>query len=144
MIARIPPAHRGFTLVEILAALAFMAILIPAVITALTLANRAAVQAERTEIAAQLAEYQLGQLMTAGLWQSAGNRGDFGAQYPNYRWELEQSAWSYDNNNPLTQLTMHVYFMVQGRERDVQITTLANSTLVQQQLQQLLQQQQQQ
>ncbi len=137
MITRCATYHRrqpaGFTFAEILAALAFLAILIPAIITALTLANRAAVQAERTSIASQLGEFELGQLMTASAWQSASNRGDFGADYPGYRWELEQSSWSGDTANPMTQLTMHVFFSVQGQEREIQLTTLASNTNTSQQ-----------
>ena len=44
--------RHGFTLVEVLAALAFLGILIPVVVSALTVSNRAAVIAERSVIAA--------------------------------------------------------------------------------------------
>ncbi len=124
-------AARAFTFVEILAAMAFLGILIPAVVTAFTQANRAAVAAERTSIAVRLCENHLNELLIGNTWQSAGGGGDCGADYPGYHWDTSQTSWLGDSTNAMTELTVHVYFPVQGQEREVKLTTLVNNTLTQ-------------
>src|SRR5438309_1626171 len=52
-------ARGGFTFVEVLAALTFLAILVPTLLGALSIANRASVMAERSAIAGQLGENKL-------------------------------------------------------------------------------------
>ena len=63
-------ARDAFTFVEVLAAMVFLGILMPAVISALLTANRAAVAAERSTIAAQLGENKLGEFTVGkdGTW----------------------------------------------------------------------------
>ena len=119
--------RKGFTFVEVLAALAFLGLLIPVVVGALTLANRAGVVSERTQVATQLAENRLNELTVGNLWTTAESRGDCGADWPGYRWELTQAAWAADNT--MTELTVRVFFAVQGDEHAVQLTTLANASL---------------
>jgi prepilin-type N-terminal cleavage/methylation domain-containing protein len=121
--------HRGFTFVEILAALAFLGVLIPVVVSALMVSNRTAVTAERSTIAAQLGENRLNQMMLADAWTSESGRGDFGADWPGYRWEMKQADW---NSGAMTELTLDVYFPVQGREQTIRLSTLVNESLAQQ------------
>jgi type II secretory pathway pseudopilin PulG len=123
--------QNGFTFVEILAALTFMAILVPVLVSALTLANRTAEIADRTSTAMQLGENQLSQLLIGNNWQSAGGSGDFGASWPGYQWKVDQTPWPQDNNNAMIQLTMHVTFPVQGSQREIQLTTLVSTSLLQ-------------
>ena len=108
--------HRGFTFVEMLAAMAFLAILIPVVVSALMVSNRAAGIVERSTIAAQLGENRLGEMMLGDAWTTESSRGDFGAEWPGYRWEMKQTDW---NAGGMTELAMNVFFQVQGREYDV-------------------------
>jgi type II secretory pathway pseudopilin PulG len=118
----------AFTLVEVLAAMFFLAILIPTVLNALTLSNRASVIAERTDIAAQLAENKLNELLidTTTNSSSGDTRGDFGDDWPGYRWELTRTNW--DSSSSMTELDISVYFTVQGREHSVRLSTLASQT----------------
>ena len=122
-------SRRAFTFVEVLAALAFLGILIPVVVSALTLANRAGVIAERSSVAVRLGENRLNELMLGDAWTTAGTRGDFGAEWPGYRWEVTRGAWE---SGSMTELTMSVFFVVQGREREARLSTLVNETLIQQ------------
>ena len=117
----------GFTMVEILAALAFLGILMPAVISALLVSNRAAVLSERRAIAAQLGENELNELLLADAWRSAGSQGNFGTDRSGYRWQLEKNTWS-SSTGTMTELTLDVFFTVQGREQSLQLSTLANSS----------------
>lgn len=119
------PTHRrgAFTFVEILAALVFLGILMPAVITGLTLSSRASIAAERTATATQLAENQLAQAMLDGSWQTGGTKGDFGPDWKDFRWELTRGDWAADS---MSELTLTVRFSVQGRDQSVRLTTLAS------------------
>jgi type II secretion system protein I len=115
-----PP--RAFTLVEVLAAMAIMAILVPVLVSAVATSNRAALVAERGSTATQLAESKLNELLVEGTWSSGAGSGDFGNDYPNYRWELQNGTWT--ENSSMTELTMTVYYSVQAQEHTVELTTL--------------------
>ncbi|MGA1235923.1 MAG: type IV pilus modification PilV family protein [Limisphaerales bacterium] len=115
----------GFTFAEVLAAMLFLAILIPAVVEGISLANRAAVTAERQSVALQLGEHKLNQLLLDENPLSSGSQGDFGNAYPLYSWKLDRSTWREDS---MTQLTLRVAFTVQGRQREVSLTTLIDET----------------
>jgi type II secretory pathway pseudopilin PulG len=117
---------RAFTFVEILASMAFLGILIPVVVSALMVSNRAAVMAERSTIAAQLGENRLNEMMLADAWTSESSRGDFGPDWQGYRWEMAQSDW---NTGSMTELTLDVFYSVQGREQSVRLSTLVNESL---------------
>jgi Tfp pilus assembly protein PilV len=118
----------GFTFVEVLAAMLFLAILVPTLVAGLSASNRRGEMAERSALAAQLAENKLNELSIDNAWSSAESRGTFGDDYPNYRYELTQSQWDADTNNKMTELTLDAFFPVQGREQSVRLTTLVNST----------------
>ena len=75
-------SRAGFTFAEVLAALVFMAIVIPVVLQGISIANRAGVGAERKEIAVQLAVNMLNQLSVSNLWQTAQASGTFDQDYP--------------------------------------------------------------
>jgi len=125
--ARAPRTRRGaFTFVEILASLAFLGIVIPVVVSALMVSNRAANVAERSTIAVQLGENRLSQITLDSSWTTESDRGDFGAEWPGYRWELTKADWE---SGAMTELTLSVIFQVQGREHDVRLGTLVNESL---------------
>ena len=114
---------RGFTFVEILAALVFLAILVPAVVEGITLASRVSEIVERSSIATELAQNKLNELSLNGVWATADTRGEFAGDWPGYRWEFKQSTWEIDS---MTQLDLTVYFTVQGQEQNVVLSTLVN------------------
>ena len=115
----------AFTFVEILAALVFLAILVPAVIEGITLSSRASVLAERSAVAAELAQNKLNELTLSDTWATVGSGGDFGTDWPGYRWESTQSTWDMDT---MTLLAVKVYFTVQGHEQSLGLSTLVSST----------------
>ncbi len=119
-------ARAAFTFVEVLAALVFLAILLPTVIGGFSICTRAGAAAERTAIATQLAENRMSELMLNDAWIAAEKRGEFGEEFPGYRWEVDQSTWEIEN---MTALTVHVFFQLQGQERDVALTTLVSDAL---------------
>jgi len=120
-----PEAHSAFTFVEILAALVFLAILIPAVIEGITISNRVSVFTERSAIAAGLAQNKLDELTVNDAWSSAEASGDFGTDWPGYRWESTQSPW---DMGTMTVLAVKAFFTVQGQEHNLSLSTLVSSS----------------
>lgn len=114
---------RAFTFVEILAALFFLAILIPVIVEGVTLSSRISVLTERGTIATELAQNKMCELTLGDTWVSADAAGDFGEDRQGYRWEVTQSTWDMD---AMTLLAVKVYFTVQGVERSVTLSTLVN------------------
>lgn len=113
----------GFTLVEVLAALVLLAVLVPVVSQALGLSSRAAAISERSAIATELAQNKLEELVVSQSLATSQQSGDFGKENPGYRWELIQNTWAVYG---MTELTIKVYFDVQGTTRDISLTTLVN------------------
>ena len=120
----------AFTFVEVLAAMAFLAILLPVLVSAVLTASRAGSVAERTTNALQLGENRLNELTLGGAWSSGETRGDFGTDWPGYRWELTKADWQ---TGAMTELVIHVFFPVQGGEHEVQMSTLVSDSLTQSQ-----------
>ncbi len=122
----------GFTFVEVFAALVFLAILIPAIVEALSIANRTSVVAERSSIAGELAENKLNEILlssTGGTTTAAlDTSGDFGTDWPGYRWEMNQDTWDQDTVNTMSELSVQVFYPVQGKERSVTLATLVSGS----------------
>ncbi len=116
---------RGFTFAETLAAIAFTAIVIPVAMQAITLANRSGVLAERRRLAAELAERRLTEIVVANNWQGEDKSGDFGDDWPGYRWQFSDAAWTEDT---MRALTVQVFFIVQDHEYSVSLSTLVPET----------------
>ena len=121
-------AVSAFTFVEVLAALLFLAVVVPAVVTALTVSNRASEITDRGNLASELAENKLNELLTDNAWQSAGSTGSgtFGDDLPGYHWEMTADSWATDTTNAVSELRVEVFYPVQGKERSVRLTTLVN------------------
>ena len=111
----------GFTFVEVLAAMLFMAIVIPVAVQGIALANRAGVIAERKTVAAQLADSFLTELVVTETWQNQPGSGTFPGIHREYEWRLEQRNWDID---PLIYLEVQVAFTVQAQEHLVRTSTL--------------------
>lgn len=116
-------AEHAFTFAELLAAMLFVAIVIPVALRGIMVANRLAVVAERKLQAVQLADLKLNELILTQEWQSATNQGDFGQDWPEYRWVMRQETWAEDS---MQQLTLSVIFTVQQQEYSVSLMTLVS------------------
>jgi type II secretory pathway pseudopilin PulG len=117
--------RKGFTFVEILAAMVFMAIVIPVLTSALVVARRTGTTAERSRVAVRLADALLTELTIDEEWRDAESPGDFGDDYPNYRYTLEESAWDDDS---MQLLTLTVYFQTGGQEHHIRVDTLVDDS----------------
>ena len=114
--------HGAFTLAEVLAALTFMAIVIPVAIEGLHIANRAGVVAQRKTIAARVAERVLNEALIGS--QSQARNGVVQEGSMDYRWSIRQTTWPEDT---MRVVTAEVVFFVQGQEHDVRLSTLVSN-----------------
>lgn len=119
--ARRPAA---FTLAEVLAALTFMAVVIPVAIEGLRVANRAGVVAQRKTVAARIAERVLNESLVGSQTQSAGRNGTVQESGIDYRWTVRQTIWPED---AMRLVTAEVLYNVQGQEHDVRVSTLVGN-----------------
>lgn len=131
MTSKVPAATRktgrtaGFTMAEVLAAMIFMAVVIPVIVEGVMVASRCGVVAERKREAAQLADRLLTEMVVTGDWHNGNQSGDFMPDYPGYTWEATMDGWTEDT---MELLTVEVTFMVRGRESEVRLSTLVSET----------------
>ena len=114
--------HGAFTLAEVLAALTFMAIVIPVAIEGLHIANRAGVMAQRKTVAARVAERVLNESLIGS--QSPTRNGVVQEGVMEYRWSIRQTTWPEDT---MRLVTAEVVFVVQGQEHEVSLSTLVSN-----------------
>jgi len=119
-------ARAGFTLAEVLAALLFMAIVIPVAVQGLRVASRAGSVAERKAVAARLAEQKLNELLVTHQWQSATQKGTMQEGWRSYPWYMQSEPWAEDGTMRL--LSVHLTVPVQGQDYDVAVSTLVDAT----------------
>jgi type II secretory pathway pseudopilin PulG len=116
----------AFTLAEVLAALVFLAIVIPVTIEGLRVAHRASQSALRQSIALRLAESILEEWQLPGsplAGQSSGVAYDGPFAYP---WNLRVEPWPVD---ALSLVTVEIRYPLQESEQSVELSTLVTSTL---------------
>lgn len=117
-------ARAAFTLAEVLAALAFMAIVIPVAVEGLRVANRAGVVAQRKSVAARIADRVLTESLIGGQSQSTSRNGVVQEGTQEYRWSIRYQPWPED---AMRLVTVQVVFPVQGEDHDVQLSTLIST-----------------
>jgi hypothetical protein len=123
--------HSGsgaFTQAEVLAALLFMAIVIPVALQGLRISSRAGELAERKREAARVAERILTESIVTTNWSGAGLSGVVQEDYREYRWSLRNESWTGASTlSPLRLLSVEVVFPLQGEDYTVELSTLANT-----------------
>ncbi len=117
--------EEGFTLAEVLAALVFMAIVIPVAVQGLRIANQAGQVAVRKGEATRVAERVLNESIVTTNWNKAGMSGASAEGMHQFRWALRNETWSQD---PLHLLSVQVTFAVQGQNYDVNLSTLVDTS----------------
>ncbi len=116
----------AFTLAEVLAALVFMAIVIPVALQGLRIAGRAGEVAERKREAARVAERILNENIILTNWNRAALNGTVQEADRNYNWTLRTETWTETTTRSAMQLlTVSVEYPVQGDKYTVELSTLA-------------------
>ena len=112
---------RGFTLVEVLAALLMMAIIIPVAMEGMSVASRAGILGQRKAAAMRVAERVLNEVVVTGDTQQTTSSGTLEQGDAQYNWAMRSETWSED---AMIQLTVTVTFQLQGNPYDVSLSTL--------------------
>jgi type II secretory pathway pseudopilin PulG len=114
----------AFTLAEVLAALLFLAIVIPAAVEALHLASLAGVVAVRKGAAARVADRILNESIVTTNWNTGTQNGTVTEGAQEFHWTLTSQTWPVD---AMELITAEVKYSAQGRDYSVKLCTLANS-----------------
>jgi len=115
----------GFTLVEVLAALAFMAIVIPVAVEGLRVANLAGQVSQRKTVAARVADRVLKEWIVTGQTQAPAQSGVVREGAFEFRWTLRSQPW---NQDTMKLITVEVLYTVQGQDYDVHLSTLLDNS----------------
>ncbi len=113
----------GFTLAEVLAALAFMAIVIPVAVQGVQVASRAGQVGARKAVAVRIADRVLNELEATGQLLTGAQSGVVREGDREFPWTIQSQPWL---DAQLNQITVRVTYQVQGQEFDVRLTTLVD------------------
>lgn len=113
--------REGFTLAEVLAALLFMAILIPVTMEGVTVASRAGMIAQRKAAAMRIAERVLDEHLATDQIATSSGSGVIQEGSVSYPWTLRTDPWTEDT---MTMVTARVEYTVQGNVYEAVATTL--------------------
>lgn len=113
----------GFTFIELLATVVLIGIIMPVTMHSIALCASLGGQARRQIEAASLARTKLTELTASDDWKTSQKAGDFGDDWPGYRWTAEVSSWS---DSTMSQLDVTVFWQARGKERSVTLSTLVN------------------
>ncbi len=120
------PCQAAFTLAEVMAALLFLAIVIPTAVEALQIASRAGEVAARKGGAARIADRVLNESLVMTNWNHGAQSGTATENGIEYKWTLKSQSWP--AQSALSVVTAEVTFSAQGRDYSVTLNTLASPT----------------
>jgi hypothetical protein len=125
-----PRGHTAaFTLAEVLAALLFMAIVIPAAVEGLHIASLAGTVAARKGEAARVAQRLLNESLVTTNWNQAVQSGTLVEGQRQFRWTMRSDPWNQDpSQNVIRLLSVEVVFTAQNRDYSVKMSTLVDSS----------------
>jgi type II secretory pathway pseudopilin PulG len=119
----------AFTLAEVLAALVFMAILIPVALEGLSIASRSGEVAARKSEAALVAESILNENIVTTNWNTSLQNGTVRQGVHDFQWTMRNNQWDQDPNaTTMRQLSVEVKYTAQGHEYSVRLATLVDSS----------------
>jgi len=122
-------SEAGFTLAEVLAALLFMAIVIPVALEGMHVASRIGTVSERKSEAARVAQRMLAETLLTTNWNQAVQGGTVTEGQRQFDWTIHSDPWNQDpNQNVMRQLTVEVKFTAQNQQYSVRMSTLVDSS----------------
>lgn len=118
----------AFTLAEVLAALLFMAIVVPVAVEGMHIASLAGAVAARKAEAARIAQQVLNENLVTTNWTQT-LQGTTTENQRAFRWTLNSTPWTQDpGQNSMLQLSVEVTYDVRGRDYSVKLSTLVDSS----------------
>jgi len=128
-LARLRRDKSAFTLAEVLAALLFMAIVIPVALEGMHVASRAGSVAVRKREAARVAQRILNENLVTTNWNNGASQvGTVVEGIRQFQWTLRNEAWNVDQNtSTMRLLSVEVTYAAQGQNYSVRLSTLVDS-----------------
>ena len=114
----------AFTLAEVLAAMLFLAIVIPVAVEALHVSSLAGEVAARKGAAARIADRVLNESLVTTNWTGGGQSGTVSEGALDFNWTMTSQNWP--KNSTMQVLTAEVKFPAQGKDYSVKLSTLAS------------------
>ncbi len=119
----------GFTLAEVLAALLFMAIVLPVAIEGMHIASLGGAVAATKGQATRIAQQVLNDNLVSTNW-SQTLQGTTTEGQRTFRWTLNSDPWNQDpSQSVMRQLSVLVTYTVRGRDYQIKLSTLVDSSL---------------
>lgn len=115
----------GFTLAEVLAALVFMAIVIPVAVQGLSVASKSGQVAVRKSEAQRVAERVLNESIITTNWNKSALSGIAFEGVHQFQWQIRNDPWTQE---PMRVLSVQVTFAVQNKPYYVRLSTLVDTT----------------
>jgi type II secretory pathway pseudopilin PulG len=115
---------QAFTLAEVLAAMLFLAIVIPVAVEALHVSSLAGEVAARKGAAGRVADRVLNESLVTTNWSGGGQSGTVSEGALDFNWTMTSQNWPQDSTMQL--LTAEVKFQAQGKDYSVKLSTLAS------------------
>jgi hypothetical protein len=129
--ARLRRDKSAFTLAEVLAALLFLAIVIPVALEGMHVASRAGSVAVRKREAARVAERILNENLVTTNWNNGASQvGTVVDGTRQFQWILRNEPWNVDQNtSTMRLLSVEVTYAAQGQNYAVRLSTLTDSAM---------------
>jgi Tfp pilus assembly protein PilV len=119
----------GFTLAEVLAALLFMAIVIPAAMEGMHVASLAGTVAARKGEAARVAQRLLVENLVNTNSSQSAQSGTVTEGLRQFNYTMRSDPWNRDpSQNVIRQLSVEVKFTAQNRDYSVRMSTLVDTS----------------
>jgi hypothetical protein len=113
----------------VLAALVFMAILIPVALQGLSLASRAGELAARKSEAGLIADRVLNESIITTNWNNSAQSGTVRQGGREFTWSLKNESWNQDpGQSAMRLLSVEVKFAAQAQNYSVRLSTLVDTT----------------
>ena len=115
-------AVKGFTLIEILAALLLTGLVLPAALKGVSLARMLVSDSDRRYEAMELAENKLAEVLLEESWaNSSSQSGRFDDEYEDYEWVVSTTDWT---DADVRQVDVAVLWQQRNRQREFRLSTL--------------------
>lgn len=116
--------HRGFTVIEMIVAMLLLGIGVTGAVMAISGTSGSSAVSRDLTVLSLLAQRRLAEAEAEaaylGQWTEGVDEGDFGEDYPDYRWEQEVAA---TDTTDLLQITVVVHHTEGNSERTFELTT---------------------